>query len=349
MSDIHVTVTWHDPVNAPRDLLLVAEAVLPGHPDKLADAIADAIVDAAVARDDRAIVQVEVALHDHRCHVNGRVATHERAMTREEVEAIVRATYMKCGYGVPFPGCGAELDWQCPRPEDVEIDFAVQLEVSDPQERAEREYADDQAICIGYACSDPAADWLPVEHWLVLRLRDALWELCQGDRTLGAGPDGELLLTLRGEPLGRVRLEGLVCSVQHLRATSLVRLDREVRGALWARLEWANERLGGRLDLSAGPGIVRVNPSGIFTVGGPINDNGQTGRKSVMDFYGPRVPIGGGALSGKDPWRVDVRGASEARHTAITASASTGTEAHVMIAFWPMRIIASCRNSGKRY
>ena len=34
-----------------------AEAVLPGHPDKLADQIADAIVDIALAHDDRAIVR----------------------------------------------------------------------------------------------------------------------------------------------------------------------------------------------------------------------------------------------------------------------------------------------------
>jgi S-adenosylmethionine synthetase len=30
-----------------------------------------------------------------------------------------------------------------------------------------------------------------------------------------------------------------------------------------------------------------------------LSDNGQTGRKLVMDFDGPRIPVGGGALSGK--------------------------------------------------
>ena len=44
---------------------------------------------------------------------------------------------------------------------------------------------------------------------------------------------------------------------------------------------------------------VMVNPNGPLIEAGSDGDNGQTGRKLVMDFYGPRVPIGGGALSGK--------------------------------------------------
>ena len=42
-----------------------------------------------------------------------------------------------------------------------------------------------------------------------------------------------------------------------------------------------------------------LNPNGPLLNGGSDGDNGQTGRKLVMDYYGPRVPIGGGALYGK--------------------------------------------------
>ena len=73
--------------------LRFAEAVLPGHPDKLSDQIADAIVDIALAKDDRAIVQVEVAVHHHICHVNGRVSTAGGALDRAYVEATVRGVY----------------------------------------------------------------------------------------------------------------------------------------------------------------------------------------------------------------------------------------------------------------
>ena len=43
--------------------LRVAEFVLPGHPDKLCDAIADTLVEEAIRREPRALVGVEVAAH----------------------------------------------------------------------------------------------------------------------------------------------------------------------------------------------------------------------------------------------------------------------------------------------
>lgn len=38
-----------------------------------------------------------------------------------------------------------------------------------------------------------------------------------------------------------------------------------------------------------------INPNGVLLNGGSDGDNGQTGRKLVVDYYGPRVAIGGGA------------------------------------------------------
>ena len=43
----------------------------------------------------------------------------------------------------------------------------------------------------------------------------------------------------------------------------------------------------------------------------------MTGRKLVVDNYGPRVPIGGGAYSGKDPSKVDRSAAYMARYIAV--------------------------------
>ena len=50
--------------------------------------------------------------------------------------------------------------------------------------------------------------------------------------------------------------------------------------------------------------------------GGPQGDTGVVGRKIVVDAYGPRVPVGGGAYSGKDPTKVDWSAAYMARHIA---------------------------------
>ena len=59
-----------------------------------------------------------------------------------------------------------------------------------------------------------------------------------------------------------------------------------------------------------------MNGAGNFEIGGPEGDNGLSGKKLVVDAYGPRVPIGGGALSGKDFFKTDRAGAILARHVA---------------------------------
>jgi S-adenosylmethionine synthetase len=59
-----------------------------------------------------------------------------------------------------------------------------------------------------------------------------------------------------------------------------------------------------------------INPSGRFSIGGPIADAGLTGRKIIVDTYGGMARHGGGAFSGKDPTKVDRSGAYAARYVA---------------------------------
>ena len=59
-----------------------------------------------------------------------------------------------------------------------------------------------------------------------------------------------------------------------------------------------------------------VNPTSRFVIGGPYVDCGVTGRKLACDTYGGVGHIGGGALSGKDPSKVDRSGAYMARKIA---------------------------------
>ena len=74
------------------------------------------------------------------------------------------------------------------------------------------------------------------------------------------------------------------------------------------------------------PERFHVNGAGNFEVGGPEGDNGLSGKKLVVDAYGPRVPIGGGALSGKDFFKADRAGAVLARRLA-KAVVATGAAA----------------------
>jgi S-adenosylmethionine synthetase len=64
--------------------------------------------------------------------------------------------------------------------------------------------------------------------------------------------------------------------------------------------ELENEGLQGVASSFARNRLV-LNGAGEFAIGGPVGDNGLSGKKLVIDHYGPGVPIGGGALCGKDP------------------------------------------------
>ena len=59
-----------------------------------------------------------------------------------------------------------------------------------------------------------------------------------------------------------------------------------------------------------------INPSGVWTIGGPTADCGLTGRKIVCDQYGGFCAVGGGAFSGKDPTKVDRSASYMARYIA---------------------------------
>ena len=70
--------------------------------------------------------------------------------------------------------------------------------------------------------------------------------------------------------------------------------------------------------------------------GGPNGDNGLSGKKLVVDAYGPGVPIGGGAWSGKDFFKVDRLGGMVARRVALESLLATDAdEAQVTLTYFP--------------
>ena len=62
---------------------------------------------------------------------------------------------------------------------------------------------------------------------------------------------------------------------------------------------------------------LHLNPAGDWHQGGFDADTGLTGRKLIVDNYGPRVAIGGGCYSGKDATKVDRSAAYMARKIAV--------------------------------
>jgi S-adenosylmethionine synthetase len=302
-----------------------AEYVSPGHPDRLADAIAESIVTAAVKQKPDALVGVEVAVHTDGVFVDGRIAAGAQPV---EIEKIVRRVYRAAGYGG---------SWK-PHPEKIRITIDVCQEKLSAEESDIRPFSDDQNIVIGYACGDERTNYLPVAHWVSGELGRQLFARIRGDMELSPifGPDFKLLASLEVKP-GETRIDWrhLVLSVQH---TPKLPYERQHR-ILLPLLEQILKRLetGGLQGVAAtfASDQLILNGAGEFAIGGPEGDNGLSGKKLVIDHYGPNVPIGGGALSGKDPHKVDKCGALRARQLAKQLVRQGVDEARVTLGWAP--------------
>lgn len=307
----------------------IAEFVSPGHPDRLADAIAESIVDLAVGRDPDALVGVECAVHTDHVFIDGRIAagrpkspaTCQCAVSPDEIEDIARNVYRNAGYG------GIWIH----APERLKIIQNVCLEPLSDDERAIRNLSDDQNVVTGYACNHPETDYLPPAHFVanVIGRKIDAWRQTVSDRF---GPDFKVLVHIDDED-GHYRWRRLTVSIQH-RAGVFPAEQHElvlpvVRGAL-AELEARG--LAGISDLPLKDFI--LNGAGDFIVGGPEGDNGLSGKKLAVDFYGPEIPIGGGAICGKDPHKVDVAGAFRARELALRLLKKRGGSAVTVRLGW---------------
>lgn len=150
--------------------------------------------------------------------------------------------------------------------------------------------AGDQGIMVGYATNE-TTELLPLEVVLARRLNHYLYEKWEYDgKTQITLDDGEIV--------------SIVASFQHAPSNKLQR-----RVVAWLESE--------PLAKPAKNIEFHVNPSGDWVQGGFDADAGLTGRKLIVDNYGPRIPIGGGAFSGKDPSKVDRSAAYAARKVAI--------------------------------
>lgn len=276
----------------------IAEEVLAGHPDRLADAVAEAIVDNAVARDEDALVGVEVAVHRRAVFVTGRIATSpSRAF---EWGTLVNRVYADAGVH------------EAKRPTRVETEVDIDELSSD--ERDIRRFSDDQSITVGHATGTAGAGYLPAGVHAARVMRDAL------SRARSANPerllaDGKVLVRLR-EERGRYVWERCNVSIHHVAGVGC----EELHTILLPALADAATSLAAGLPGSAeswSPDCVRLNGAGDFTCGGTEGDNGLSGKKLAVDFYGPTVPLGGGAMCGKDPHKVDRVGALRARQIAV--------------------------------
>lgn len=147
--------------------------------------------------------------------------------------------------------------------------------------------AGDQGIMIGYACNKNE-EMIPQEYYLARSLCKFLYNLFPYD--------GKTQITL--DDFGNILT--IVASFQNT--------NREVLKI--AVIDWLQAV---RIPVCN----IYCNPAGDWSQGGFDADTGLTGRKLMVDNYGPQVSIGGGCFSGKDATKVDRSGAYMARKIAV--------------------------------
>lgn len=145
--------------------------------------------------------------------------------------------------------------------------------------------AGDQGIMIGYACRENE-QYLPMEYYLARELNKLIYEEYPFD--------GKTQVTLNND------LVRVVASFQNSQEERLEELCKQFF-----------HKHGFLID------SLHCNPAGDWEQGGFDADAGLTGRKLAVDNYGPRIPLGGGAFSGKDATKVDRSAAYMARRISV--------------------------------
>lgn len=145
--------------------------------------------------------------------------------------------------------------------------------------------AGDQGIMVGYACSE-TENFMPLEYELARNLCQEIYKVYPFD--------GKVQVTTEVKSK-KSKVKTVVASFQNTKTADLLKLVQ-------SKIQ-AEEYL--------------INPAGEWTIGGFDADSGLSGRKLVIDAYGPNVSVGGGSFSGKDYTKVDRSGAYMARKIAV--------------------------------
>jgi S-adenosylmethionine synthetase len=315
----------------PEGFHFTSESVTEGHPDKIADQISDAILDAALTEYPASRVAVETLLTTGLVVIAGEITTEAHL----DFADIARATICDIGYDsgdIGYDGHAVgvitALDRQSP-------DIAQGVERShETRGRAATEDlydqvgAGDQGMMFGYATNE-TPELMPAPIALAHRLARRLAEVRKSGVLPYLRPDGKTQVTVRYDGDGRpVAVEKVLISTQHQDGA-----EDKLADALWT--EVVTEVLPADLyDARQLRDDFYVNPTGRFVVGGPVGDTGLTGRKIIVDTYGGAARHGGGALSGKDPSKVDRSAAYAARYVAKNVvAAGLADRAELQVAY----------------
>jgi S-adenosylmethionine synthetase len=263
--------------------LLTAESVGKGHPDKICDQISDSILDELLTQDPNSRVAVNTSIKNNVVFIFGEVTTTANIDYKE----VALNTLREIGLT-----------------EEFSIIQQISTQSPDIAQGVDTGGAGDQGTVIGYA-SNETPEYLSLPIAISHRLMRKAWDVKQM-----LGPDMKCQTTIDySHPVPKV--DTIVFSIQHPADLELGLLRSFVKEEI---IKPVLEELQSNLDISNYN--LYINNTGAFVIGGSYGDSGLTGRKIIVDTYGPSYPHGGGAFSGKDYTKVDRSGAYAARWLA---------------------------------
>ncbi|MFY9803207.1 MAG: methionine adenosyltransferase [Candidatus Acidiferrales bacterium] len=298
--------------HADEKFLFTSESVTEGHPDKIADQISDAVLDAVMKDDPTGRVACETLVTTGLIVVAGEITTSTYVPFSDLARGVIRDVgYTRAKYGFDAETCGVicAINRQSP-------DIAMGVDTGG---------AGDQGLMFGFAC-DETPELMPMPIQLAHHLTHKLAEVRKKGVVDFLRPDGKSQVTIEyidGRP---ARVDTVVISTQHSDKVSTGDLHEAV----------LNEVIKPVLPAAMVDKKTKyhINPTGRFVTGGPMGDCGLTGRKIIVDTYGGYSRHGGGALSGKDPTKVDRSACYMARYVAKNiVAAGLATKVEVQIAY----------------
>ncbi len=263
---------------------ITVETVGPGHPDKVCDQISDAVLDAALAGDPNSRVAIETGGKTFITLI-GEMTT---ASVIDLPELAMRV-HREIGYNDDeVSGVHVDVVQQSP---DIALGTNVQ-----------RRGAGDQGTMVGYAVDTPDHGYMPIAYHVARQLVMRLDHVRKAGTLSFLRPDNKSQVVMKDGKVVHVTI-----ATQHTDDVSTEDLRHEVHKEIIVPVV-------GDIAFEA----CTINGTGRFVKGSFAADAGETGRKIVCDAYGARVPVGGGAYSGKDPSKVDRTAAYMARYIAKT-------------------------------